>query len=357
MGAAVPCWFRNSGGNRGGPDEHPRRLRSHNQLSPFPAITTDAGLLIDGGTLRGSGTIDGGVYLPSGHLSPGDAPGQTGLLSILGDVNLDDPNVLVEDATTLIELGGYTRGTEYDSFDATGDFFGQGQLEAALVNGFLPNVGDEFVIATYVEDGNVAGNLWDNYKFTRVQFSLVDRSLGGQARETVLTVLDIRDIDFDADLDFDCDDVDALVADIVAGANSPMFDLNFDGSVDADDLSIWLRDAGANNLASGQAYLPGDANLDGVVDVSDFNIWNVNKFTASPAWCQGDFSADGFVDVSDFNIWNLNKFRSSGIITFSAVPEPQWGGGMLAVLAGVGHAITAQGPPLDQRESKRPSGT
>ncbi len=299
-----------------------------------PSDTTVAGLQVDQGTLRGSGTIDGGVYMPAGLLSPGDAPGLTGLLSIVGDLNMDDPDVLIEDALTVIELGGYTRGAQYDSFDATGDFFGQGELRATLVNDFLPNIGDEFVIATYVEDGNVLGNLWDNYTFNRVQFSLVDRSLGGQARETVMTVLDIRDIDFDGNLAFDCDDVDALVADIVAGANTPMFDLNFDGVVDQVDLEVWLTDAGASNLASGQAYLPGDADLNGVVDVSDFNIWNVNKFTVAPAWCSGDFNADGFVDTSDFNIWNNNKFRSSGIITFAAVPEP--GGLSLLTLAAAG---------------------
>ena len=288
----------------------------------IPNDTTDAGVFVDGGTLRGSGTITGGVYMPSGTLSPGDADAAAGLLSIDGDFNMDDPNLLVEEALTVIELGGYARGTEYDSFDATGDFFGQGELRATLINGFLPNVGDEFVIATYVEDGNVPGNLWDNYTFNRVQFSLVDRSLGGNARETVMTVLDIRDIDFSGDSNFDCADVDALVAEIVAGTNAPQFDLNFDGVVDGDDLSIWLTDAGAANLSSGEAYLPADATLDGIVDAADFIVWNANKFTNNPSFCSGDFTADGVVDAQDFIIWNDVKFTSSGIITVNAVPEP-----------------------------------
>ncbi len=320
-GLAVPLLVPNSGEVAVGAGST-LDVSSRSTIFTVPSDTTVAGLHVDQGTLRGSGTIDGGVYMPAGLLSPGDAEGLTGLLSIVGDFNMDDPDVLIEDALTLIELGGYTRGTQYDSFDATGDFFGQGELRATLVNGFLPNIGDEFVIATYVEDGNVNGNLWDNYTFNRVQFSLVDRSLGGQARETVMTVLDIRDIDFDGDLAFNCSDVDALVADIVAGSNTPMFDLNFDGVVDQVDLEVWLTDAGASNLASGQAYLPGDADLNGVVDVSDFNIWNINKFSNTPAWCSGDFNANGFVDTSDFNIWNNNKFRTSGIITFASVPEP-----------------------------------
>jgi hypothetical protein len=288
-----------------------------------PSDTTSAGVLVDGGTLRGSGTINGGVYMPAGILRPGDADGEAGLLSITGDFNMDDPNILVENAVTTIELGGYARGTEYDSFAATGDFFGQGELHATLINGFLPNINDEFVVATYVEDGNVIGNLWDNYTFNRVQFSLQDRVVSGNNRETVLTVLDIRDIDFNNDDNFNCADVNALVATIVAGTNLSQFDLNFDSVVNATDLGIWLTDAGALNLASGQPYLYGDANLDGLVDGSDFIVWNANKFTTNPAWCSGDFNADGVVDGLDFIVWNANKFTSSGIITRpAAVPEP-----------------------------------
>ena len=111
-----------------------------------------------------------------------------------------------------------------------------------------------------------------------------------------------------------------LVAEIAGGANNAAFDLSGDGSVDSTDLDLWLAEAGAANLPSGNAYRDGDANLDGVVDVSDFNLWNNNKFTNTAAWCSGDFNADGSIDVSDFNIWNTNKFTSSNDV--AAVPEP-----------------------------------
>ena len=139
------------------------------------------------------------------------------------------------------------------------------------------------------------------------------------------------DIDFDDDGLVDCADIDALVADIAAGNNSPEFDLSGDSLVDGADLGFWLIGAGEENLASGNSYQIGDANLDGVVDGSDFNIWNQNKFTANPAWCHGDFTADGFVDGSDFNAWNANKFTSADQVT--AVPEPA--SGVLLVLAGL----------------------
>lgn len=127
-------------------------------------------------------------------------------------------------------------------------------------------------------------------------------------------------IDFDADGIIGCDDVDQLVAEIVAGTNLGQFDVTGDGLVDGDDLDSWLVEAGL--ALHGGAIIGGDANLDGFVDASDFNIWNENKFTEVHAWCSGDFNADGAVDVTDFNVWNENKFTSSNV---AQVPEP---GGM-----------------------------
>ncbi len=124
-------------------------------------------------------------------------------------------------------------------------------------------------------------------------------------------------IDFDGNGQLNCADVDALVAEIVAGTNDGLYDVDGNGVVNTADLNQWLVDAGNQNI--GGAYLPGDANLDGVVDVSDFNTWNGNKFNSVAAWCAGDFNADGSVDVSDFNTWNSNKFQSS---VPASVPEP-----------------------------------
>ena len=127
------------------------------------------------------------------------------------------------------------------------------------------------------------------------------------------------DCDLDSNFACDVDDADLLVQEIISGANDEGFDLNGDGLVDQVDLELWLADAGATNLPSGNPYIPGDADLNGVVDVSDFNIWNGNKFTATARWSLADFNADGQTDVSDFNIWNSNKFTGSDAL---AVPEP-----------------------------------
>lgn len=137
--------------------------------------------------------------------------------------------------------------------------------------------------------------------------------------------------DFDLDGDFDCVDVDSLVAQIVSNGHVPRFDLTGDGLVNGADLSQWLSTAGAYNLPSQNAYLLGDANLDGVVDGSDFGIWNANKFRPVPAWCSGDFNADGVVDGSDFGLWNSQKFTSADATRI--IPEPSMPSLVVAGLA------------------------
>jgi hypothetical protein len=125
--------------------------------------------------------------------------------------------------------------------------------------------------------------------------------------------------DFSGNGTIGCEDVDGLVAAIVAGANDPTYDITGDTNVDAADLTEWLVQAGAVLNANGNPILEGDANLDGNVDGQDFVIWNGSKFTTTAAWCSGDFNADGNVNGQDFVIWNSNKFTSSDV---SAVPEP-----------------------------------
>ncbi len=102
-----------------------------------------------------------------------------------------------------------------------------------------------------------------------------------------------------------------MVAEIAAGTNNLIYDLNSDALVDRDDLTTWLAVAGTANLPSHNPYLFGDADLSGFVDGQDFIIWNSHKFTPLAAWCSGDFNADGFVDGSDFVLWNSNKFTGS----------------------------------------------
>ncbi len=128
--------------------------------------------------------------------------------------------------------------------------------------------------------------------------------------------------DFDRNGEYECADVDALVAEIVSGTNNTLYDLTGDDLVNADDLAVWREDAGFALNSSRNPILEGDANLDGVVDTSDYGIWNAHKFTNTAAWCSGDFNADGSVDVPDYSIWNAYRFQSSNASNAMVVPEP-----------------------------------
>ena len=151
----------------------------------------------------------------------------------------------------------------------------------------------------------------------------------------------VRRGDFDGNNLFECADVDALVAEIAAGTDDADYDLNRDGAVDNSDLSAWLAVAGAENLPSGAAFLPGDANLDGAVNGDDFRVWNQNKFTQSAAWCLGDFNADGSIDGADLLVWNAHKFQSAA----PQVPEPTaW---LLCVLAAMAAWNQRRAVPTD----------
>ncbi len=161
--------------------------------------------------------------------------------------------------------------------------------------------------------------------------------------------------DFNDDGNYDCHDIDALVAAIASGDHEGQFDLTGDGMVNVIDRDAWLAAAGAALLPNGDAFLPGDANLDGVVDNSDFNLWNSHKFTADAGWCGGDFNADGVADGSDFNVWNANKFRSALNRGPGTVPEPSswWplGPCVFGLLLVARHRPTRREPPRARQRS------
>jgi hypothetical protein len=174
--------------------------------------------------------------------------------------------------------------------------------------------------------GSPVQQIQQGLPFRSGPLELLDRFVFFRVGNPALSYLDNVEVrivssgDFDSDGDFDCDDIDALVVEIVAGTHQVTFDMTGDNLVDLADRDAWLAAAGAHNLPSGNPYLHGDANLDGSVDGSDFGVWNANKFTGVAAWCSGDFTADGVVDGSDFGIWNAHKFQSADGV--SAVPEP-----------------------------------
>ena len=207
-----------------------------------------------------------------------------------------DPQISVLDASgSLIPYYGSTAFND-DEFETT---------DSILLDLMIPDDGTYYVRI----------NSWNSS--SNGEYELFGYRFNGEAMNTTC--------DFDGNGICDCADVDALVADIASGSNTSSFDLTGDGVVDTDDLDSWLAQAGASNLPTGDAYLPGDANLDGFVDLSDFNLWNDNKFTQLAAWCSGDFNADGAIDTTDFNIWNVNKFSSSAAFSTPSFPSREKG--------------------------------
>ncbi len=153
---------------------------------------------------------------------------------------------------------------------------------------------------------------WSVYPF----FDSGSIIVSDRQRGLFIARLNIIDIDFSDDDQVDCQDIDALIAEIADGGTNASFDLNEDGDVNLLDRDAWLAEAGEIQLGSGKSYLVGDANLDGSVDGLDFNAWNDHKFSESGGWCGADFNADGATDGQDFALWNAAKF------TTSVVPEP-----------------------------------
>lgn len=123
--------------------------------------------------------------------------------------------------------------------------------------------------------------------------------------------------DFNNNDQLDIDDLNSLVAAI--GGNDASFDVNDDNTVDADDLTKWVKDLKFTWF--------GDANLDGEFNSADFvDVFIAGKFeTNEPAvWNEGDWNGDGAFTTADF----VTAFIDGGFelgprtIEVTQVPEP-----------------------------------
>jgi filamentous hemagglutinin family protein len=96
---------------------------------------------INGGTLGGSGTLTGNLDIgPSGILAVGFSPGT---LNVTGNLTL------ASTATTNIEIGGLTAGTQFDLINVTGLATLDGTLNVTSWGGYTPAAGNSFNFLTF----------------------------------------------------------------------------------------------------------------------------------------------------------------------------------------------------------------
>jgi hypothetical protein len=143
--------------------------------------TVDSGAVLGGtvltnggGTLAGNGTIQAKV-VNGGVTSPGGSPGTLSLGP--GEDYQQGTNGILR-----IEIGGHNPGTEYDQLVVGGNASLAGTLELHLINGFVPQPGDEFEILTcgsqtgqfsQINAPAVSGAVWvAHYNGTNVSVAL-----------------------------------------------------------------------------------------------------------------------------------------------------------------------------------------
>jgi hypothetical protein len=104
----------------------------------------NGGYLVNGGTLAGTGTINGPVQADAGFVRPGE--GSAGALTV--------SSYTQGIATLAFELMG-TNSTEYGQLVSAGDVRLGGTLRATVTNGYVPALGDSFLLVSGASVANV----------------------------------------------------------------------------------------------------------------------------------------------------------------------------------------------------------
>ena len=226
-----------------------------------------------------SGTLHVGVFEgdltnpPNGTLAPGRSAGST---TILGDYTQQAGAVLE------IEIGGTATATQFDFVDVNGTATLGGELELALIDGFVPSAANQFVVLN-------ADDLLSF--FTNV----------GNAQRL--------------------NTADGRASFLVHYGPTSAFNPN----------QIVLT-----NFLS---MLPGDYNQNGTVDAADYALWRDNN--GSPTSLPNDDTPG--VAADDYSRWRANFGRtvsggSGASVGFvgSTAPEPS---SLILLLAGIGGLV------------------
>ena len=105
---------------------------------------------------------------------------------------------------------------------------------------------------------------------------------------------------------------------IIDGLTVTIDSIQFSG---AGNVSLYL-DSVAHNPDGSLLSAPGDFNYDGDVDADDLSLWQANfGINTGAAMNDGDADGDGDVDGRDFLAWQKN-YQPTSSPDFVAVPEP-----------------------------------
>jgi len=104
-------------------------------------LVSPGGVKIQGGTLSGTGIVDGNVTM-AGTMSPGDAPGT---FTING-------NYTQTSQGTLVEQVGWINGYTGSLLQLNGVANLDGTLSLSLLSGYNPTVGDSFILMTFFQE-------------------------------------------------------------------------------------------------------------------------------------------------------------------------------------------------------------
>lgn len=99
-----------------------------------------------GGTLAGSGSVNGNITNRGGTVTPGDPSGVPGVLTVGG--NYTTWVNQLAGATLVIQIGGEDVG-QFSVLDVQGNANLGGFLDPLLLNGFIPEIGQSFTFLNY----------------------------------------------------------------------------------------------------------------------------------------------------------------------------------------------------------------
>lgn len=134
------------------------------------------------GSVTGAGSYTGlGSVFFEGDLKPGNSPAD---ILFEGDLYLNDTSILT------IELGGLQPGTGFDQLTTNGNVFLNGMFELDLVNGFVPMIGDNFMIIENLGIAPLFGeftNLGQGSTITAGDYTFEIDYFGGSGNDFVLS--------------------------------------------------------------------------------------------------------------------------------------------------------------------------